>query len=126
MPRVTAAGIVADGLGGELKAYRDMARLVLTPATDAQVGRELDRLFSHYPRPDHSADAEAGRWADWMDDLADMPHDLLSLACQKWRRSTARWSPTPGQLRAQVEGMLAMRKAFLRRAEEALALAEAA
>jgi hypothetical protein len=89
----------------------------LAPASADANGRAkimtiLERLAAHYPAQSRSDAAERYRWADWLDDLADKPLDLILEASTAWRRSPSAWFPTPGQLLAIVQPALSMRRAL--------------
>jgi hypothetical protein len=90
--------------------------------------RLLEGLFLHYPARALSLAESAVIWADWVEDLCDLPEDVLSSACRMWRRSSERFAPSPGQLLAKVGGPKHWgleRRAFVRRAIEVLAIVEA-
>ena len=81
----------------------------------------IERLALHFPamnRTDREHDLVN---ADLLEDLGDVPPDLLAEACRLWRTSGERWFPTSGQLRAKVEPILAHRKALARRAAAVIA-----
>lgn len=94
-------------------------------ATDPQIIALVGRLSLHYPQPALNEDANADRWADWCADLRHLPADIIAAACRDWRQSPAKYAPTPGQLLENCGG-LRMRKILLQRAEDAIALLEAA
>jgi len=87
----------------------------------------LEALFLHYPARALSQAEHGLIWADWIDDLADVPVDLLASACRMWRRSSERFAPTPGQLLAKVGGERhwgLVRATLARRAQTVLDLVE--
>jgi hypothetical protein len=57
----------------------------------------MERLFAHYPRPDLPESAAATRLDDWYDDLEGLPLPVIEATARDWRRSNARFAPTPGQ-----------------------------
>lgn len=67
------------------------------PATLPEAAAVLDRLFAHYFRPDLPNHIEENRLDDWYDDLEGIPLDILQAAARDWRRSEAKYAPTPGQ-----------------------------
>lgn len=87
-----------------LRTYRDEAFRLLIPAGDHAVISAVGRLSLHYPQPSMDAEANASRWDDWCDNFADVPADLLAAGCAAWRRSPARFAPSPGQLLALCQG----------------------
>lgn len=68
------------------------------PATLLEIAAIIDRLFSHYPRPDMPSHVAANRLDDWYTDLEGIPRDVLEATARDWRRSDARFAPTPGQM----------------------------
>jgi hypothetical protein len=94
-------------------------RASLQPATDEQAIVTLRHLSVHYPLAVRREAEETARWADWLEDLAEIPvsphlvkaaipsghdhtyaapADLIAEACRLWRRSDAEFFPTSGQL----------------------------
>lgn len=67
------------------------------PAKEWDAAAELEKLFSHYPRPDLPDAVAATRLNDWYDDLEGIPLPVIQAAARDWRRSTAKFAPTPGQ-----------------------------
>ena len=67
------------------------------PATLLEISAVIDRLFSHYPRPEMPQHVAENRLDDWYTDLEGMPRDVLEATARDWRRSDARFAPTPGQ-----------------------------
>lgn len=109
-----------------VKAYAKEAARLMLPAPDAEAVKMLDRLFKHYPQTHLHESEHADRWDDWLDDLEDVPLDVLDMACTRWRRSTQRFAPTPGQLLDKVSEILFARKVFAKRAAELAELLEGA
>ncbi len=99
---------------------------LLSGPTDAEIFSEIEALASRYPQA-RPLDGEIGKrwWRDWLEDLGDVPADLLLEACRRWRNSTEKWMPSPGQLKSTIESELRTRHAQVRRAKEWLAIAEA-
>jgi hypothetical protein len=80
------------------------------PVTRAEALALLEALFQHYPATGGSVGMEQ-RWKDWLEDVSDLPRDVLAAACRKWRRADNRFAPSPGQLLALVDtGYLADEK----------------
>ena len=88
----------------------------LTAARDEEIAVAYERLANHYPHLRRSRHEAERAIEDWLDDLADIPADLIREACRLWRNSEAERFPTPGQLKALVVPMLDHRKALARRA----------
>lgn len=80
------------------------------------MGVAYERLANHFPHLRRTAREHELAIEDWLDDLAEMPADLVREACRLWRMSEAEFFPTPGQLRAQVQPILVHRQALARRA----------
>lgn len=70
---------------------------MVRPAALPDAAAVLDRLFAHYFRPDLPNHIEENRLDDWYDDLEGIPLDILQAAARDWRRSDAKYAPTPGQ-----------------------------
>ncbi len=67
------------------------------PAKTWDAAAVMERLFAHYPRPDLPESAAATRLDDWYDDLEGLPLQVIEATARDWRRSNARFAPTPGQ-----------------------------
>lgn len=95
----------------------------LTPAHRNQIAISFERLALHYPttvRTDRESDMAM---ADWIEDLAEFPADLIDDACRLWRNSAERFFPSAGQLLKPVRPILAHRQVLGRRAEQFIAAA---
>ena len=92
-----SAGIFATADLPALKALVAEVSPSCQPATLLEVAAVIDRLFSHYPRPDMPSHVAANRLDDWYTDLEGIPRDVLEATARDWRRSDARFAPTPGQ-----------------------------
>lgn len=104
-----------------LQAYRRDCTRALLAASPSQIMTELARLQAHYPdqgRPESLSDE---RWRDFVSDLSDLPPDVLAAACAGWRRSPARFMPTPGQLLESAGRIMAYRRAYLQRVDRVIA-----
>lgn len=86
-----------------LRAMREAATSANRPVTPAKAMELLERLFQHYPPKALNADAQKAAWIDWLEDVADLPEDVLADACRAWRRADNRFAPSPGQLLALVD-----------------------
>jgi hypothetical protein len=73
------------------------------PAGILEIAAVVERLFSHYPRPDLPESAAATRLNDWYDDLEGLPLAVLEATARDYRRSDARFAPTPGQFLAKAK-----------------------
>lgn len=82
----------------------------------------VERLSLHYPESRLTAGEAKLVNEDWWRLLGDVPPDLLRLAADRWLMSTARFFPTPGQLKASISNEIAIRNILQRRAEETLTL----
>lgn len=84
----------------ELAAFiRDQRR----PATNAEVVSAVRRLRQHFGEWSQLTETEEAEvWRDWCLDFKSYPKAMLEEACAKWRNSTAKKPPTPGQLKDKV------------------------
>lgn len=126
VPREVAKRMTAEDIPA-LRSYLSEAKALARPVGETEAIRTLEALFLHYPARALSQAEHGLIWGDWIDDLADIPADMLASACRMWRRSSERFAPSPGQLLAKVGGSKHWgleRKAFVRRAEEVLSLVE--
>jgi hypothetical protein len=124
-PAAEVAARFSDSDAAALRAYVAEARRLTVPAEPTSIVAHVERLGLHYPQPRLEPAHHALRWDDWLEDLADVPEDVLIAACRIWRRSNERFAPSPGQLLAQVGGRRhwgLTRQIFLRRALEVQAL----
>lgn len=80
-----------------LKAMVEEVEPTCRPASLLEIAAVVDRLFAHYPRQDMPAHVAANRLDDWYTDLEGLPLDVLEATARDWRRSDAKWAPTPGQ-----------------------------
>lgn len=83
---------------------------------------EIEALALHFPVLRYNEAEHRIVNRDWIDDLQGWPVDLIREARRQWRNSAKDRFPTPGQLKALAEPILAYRKALLRRAEDFLRL----
>lgn len=75
-------------------------------ATAEDVISLMARIRLHYPDWERHNESEARLVAqDWIEDLAGYPIGLLVEACARWRQSSAKHAPTPGQLLSTVNGL---------------------
>jgi len=107
----------AQGQGRALMA--EMDRLSM-PARPDEIALLVERLASHYPASPRDEVGDRMVAEDWMEDLAEFPADILKAACAQYRRSTARFMATPGQILALAEPILASRKIVTERFRSAL------
>jgi len=95
--RMAAAGITKEALPDLRRLAVELAAS-LTPADGMEIAALVERSLNHYPRADLNDLARENRLEDWYDDLSDVPADALRAAFRDYRRSTARFAPTPGQI----------------------------
>jgi hypothetical protein len=109
---LTSGGTIADKIRrGEiavedLPVLREMAEIeeaCLVGVTPKTMVTLLEALFQHYPPRQLSEGGEKQVWRDWADDVGHLPPAVLAAACRAYRRSAARFAPTPGQLLALVD-----------------------
>lgn len=103
VPREVARTMTAADVPA-LMSYLSEARRLARPVDETVAIQMLEALFLHYPQRSLKPEESAVIWADWCDDLADVPPDVLAAACRIWRRSSERFAPSPGQLLAKVGG----------------------
>lgn len=103
------------------------------PASVLEIAAVVERLFAHYFRPDMPDNAAANRLDDWYDDLEGLPLDVLQATARDWRRSSAKYAPTPGQFLEKAaryhdprRGGLGMARMIIRALEEQIPTQEAA
>lgn len=104
----------------DLRSYSSEAHRLLQPATDIEISYWVTRLRRHYS----NAPLDQDGFDDWVMDLGDVPLDVLIAACRDWRRSPAKWAPTPGQLRELMVD-LKIRRTLAERADTVLRMLEA-
>lgn len=92
----------------------------LIPATPVEIGRLIDGLLWHYPRPERPEEAEESVVLDWVRDLGHLPADIIDAACTAWRRAPNSYAPTPGHLLEIARPILAARQFWHRMAEKEL------
>ena len=126
----TAANLASKTMTAEERAALIWtARAVcgsLTPAKPEEIALEIEALALHYPAFNRTAQESRVANAHWLDDLADWPADLVREACRRWRNSSERYFPTPGQLKAMAASELAGRRIYEDRARDYLRLVEQA
>lgn len=133
--RLTASGNLTDRVGWgefghadlpEMRAFIAQAEALLVPAPRKALVLELEKLFGHYPASNFDGAAGEARWLDWIADLGDAPLDAVQAACRDWRRSPARFAPTPGQLIEKMGEYLAARRFALAAAGRVVRIIEGA
>lgn len=114
-PNELAAKVTPDMLPS-LRAYQTEAARITSGCDDpAFVLGHIVRLMAHYPPTASSARLDELRWDDWVEDLGDIPADLIEAGCRLWRSSGETWAPTPGRFLEKLKPMIDMRAALLRR-----------
>lgn len=98
-----------------LRMARPAFERSLTPAEPKAAAVLIEGLRLHYPAQKlNESEAELVA-ADWLEDFDHVPLDVLEHACRRWRRSPARFAPSPGQLLAFAEPLIEARQVGLRR-----------
>jgi len=94
------------------------------PATPKEIAGRIEALTVHYW--DRQRDEASSRIyvRDWVDDMGEVPADILEAACVAWRRSDARFMPTPGQLLKLAGEIQYWREFYLQRAIRLLKASE--
>lgn len=76
-------------------------------ATPSSISKELRRMLAAYPQ--HSAKYDAQQVASmlevWQEDLADLPDDLLIVACRN-HRERSQWLPSIAEIRASAVSLM--------------------
>ena len=108
----------------ELQAYKAEAERICVPITPRALIRHLEALFLLYPARDMTEAENSIVWAAWIEDFADVPEDILVVACRTWRRSAERFAPSPGQLLAIIGGEAHWGKTRQRYADRAATVLE--
>jgi len=92
--------------------------------TTAQIATALEALALHYPVLTRTPAEQTVVVKHWVEDLCDVPDDLIHEACRLWRRSPADRFSTPGQLRKLIDPILEVRLAYRKRAADFMRLCE--
>jgi hypothetical protein len=100
------------------------ARLAVTasqPAEPHEIAALLHRLSLHYPDRRLSEKEATLVACDWIDDLADVPADLIEAAFKRWRTGPkSAFFPRVGEVLALIETERLYRRALARRGAEVL------
>lgn len=96
----------------------------LTDRNPGQAATLIERLAGHYWRPERDEYASAAWAADWVSDIGHLPPLVIADACTEWRRSPARFMPTPGEFLAIAEKHAANRRGELARCQDIAARLE--
>lgn len=94
------AGSIAEADRPALEAMAEAERALTAAAAPHVIVARLEALFRHYPA---SGGGGTTVWKDWLEDVGHLPDHVLADACRKWRRSDARFAPSPGQLLKLVD-----------------------
>ncbi|WP_193778384.1 hypothetical protein [Pseudovibrio sp. WM33] len=84
------------------------------PGGSKPVSLAVGQLLNHYPQKRLSPEAITQLIEDWIQDLGSYPTDVIFAVCQSWRRSSKTIAPTPGQLIALTEPIMAARNFHIR------------
>lgn len=83
------------------------------------VATALLRLQAHYWRPDFTPAQAKELYADFIEDLSDLPPDILDEAIRQYRRDPERkFFPRPGEILGLAEPMLTERRRAVYRLEK--------
>lgn len=82
----------------------------------------IERLAGHYWRPDRDEFASAAWAADWVSDIGHLCPLVIEETCKQWRRSPARFMPTPGEFLEIAERIALNKRGELARCADVLAL----
>ena len=76
-------------------------------ATPSSISKELRRMLAAYPQ--HAARLEPSQVTAmlevWQEDLADLPDDLLAMACRN-HRERSQWLPSIAEIRASAVSLM--------------------
>ena len=76
-------------------------------ATQSNISKELRRILAAYPQ--HAARLEPSQVTAmlevWQEDLADLPDDLLAVACRN-HRERSQWLPSIAEIRASAVSLM--------------------
>jgi len=96
----------------------------LTDRNPGKAATLIERLAGHYWRPDRDDFASAAWAADWVSDIGHLCPLVIEETCRHWRRSPARFMPTPGEFLEIAERIALNKKGELARCADVLALLE--
>lgn len=122
-PRAVAAGW-GPTQTPELREYLAEAQDLARPATRGEIIAVITRLMVHYPVVQMDERLSELRLEDWCDDLALVPRDCLEHAAAAWRKSSARFAPTPGQLLEKLPPWYELRRVMLDRATRVMEIVD--
>ena len=96
------------------------AAALMVPARAAMIVEAASRLMTHYSRRALS-DVQGRAWAeDWVEDLDDLPEDIVTASCRAYRRSGQIAAPTSGTVLSLATPVMDARRLY-HRTMEALA-----
>lgn len=122
-PRAVAAGW-GPTQTPELREYLAEVKQLSQPASRNEILAVITRLLVHYPVPQMDERLSELRMEDWCADLSLVPLDCLEYAAAAWRRSTARFAPTPGQLLDKLPPWYELRRVMLDRASRVMEIVD--
>lgn len=112
-------------MDGELQALQNakaLAAKALMPAIPEKIITSLTKLSAHYWQGNKDQTGWSVVMEDYLEDLEDLPADLLDEACKRWRRNAAnKFFPRAAELKAQISYDWCQRRMQLRRIEALLA-----
>lgn len=108
-----------------LRRARTTLTAKLAPPPVPETAALLTRLSTHYWRPDLAPSQVRAMIEDYVEDLRDVPLDILAECCRRWRIDARnKFFPRPGELLALARPLVGDRKRELKGVERALALTE--
>lgn len=107
-PRVT------DRVAAALPRAIEVFERSMTPAKPGEIQIALSRLSINCRIEDMSEQAWKLRFEDCIEDLSDVPSDILHDAMAKWRKTEKFW-PMMSELRAIIDPMIAKRRRQIKR-----------
>lgn len=91
------------------------------PASPLEKAALVRRLMNHYRTPDMSDADMQGVIEDWLEDLGDVPFDILRDAMAAYRQGpNARFKPMAGNIRDLAQQKAGYRMTLAQRARETL------
>ena len=88
----------AIDIRGPLKASTELVVHRGVKMRPEEIIEILGRLCLHYPVADLTKGQHELRWADYIRELRRFSRGEIEMMCGRWRRSTEKFFPTPGQL----------------------------
>lgn len=115
---------IPTGLADQLPGFLRTAEAMLVPASVEMISTELAQLAIHFWQPERPQTHYKRLAADYLEDLADMPPDILVEGIRRWRQ-TGEWWPKISQLLAIMNPMLEQRRREAARLRQLVAVQKA-